>query len=443
MKQRINYSVLFFSICITIVVRAQDKPLAFPGAEGFGKYTTGGRGGKVYIVTNTNDHGSGSLREAIDKKGPRIIVFAVSGTIALESSIAINEGDITIAGQSAPGDGICIRNYPVSIQADNVIIRYMRFRLGDEMKQEADALNGARGKSNIIIDHCSISWATDECASFYRNRNFTMQWCIISESLNHSVHQKGDHGYGGIWGGMKATFHHNLMASHISHLPRFSGSSTTPNPPDKLVDFRNNVIYNWKGNSTYGGEKGRYNVVANYYKPGPATSNKKNWFIDPTAPYGQFYIAGNYLAGSAVTSADNWQGSGIKTIAPDSLKATNAFAVESIREQSAEDAFKSVLAQAGASHKRDAVDVRIVQEVQNGSSHQGKEKDGIIDSQRDVGGWPALRTATPLQDGDADGIPDSWEAKNGLDKSNAQDGTGYTIHKLYTNVEIYLNSLVE
>src|SRR6478609_3988505 len=333
-------TIIFVSLLgCAVAQQSLDKRIAFPGADGFGKFATGGRGGKTYIVSNLNDAGPGSLREAIQKKEPRTIVFSVSGNIELKSTLNINNGDITIAGQSAPGDGICIRNYQVNISANNVIVRFLRFRLGDTAKQEADAFGGTKGSENIIIDHCSMSWSTDECASFYRNKNFTLQWCMITESLNQSVHLKGEHGYGGIWGGEGASFHHNLFAHHVSRLPRFSGSSTTPNSLNELVDFRNNVIYNWRSNNTYGGEKGRYNVVNNFYKPGPATRSKKPWMVNRRSPLGKFFISGNYIAGNEAASKDNWTGGGIKVASPDSARAPQAFPFEFIREESAEQSF--------------------------------------------------------------------------------------------------------
>jgi rhamnogalacturonyl hydrolase YesR len=417
-----------------------QKQIAFPEAEGFGKYATGGRGGKVVLVTNLNDSGPGSLRKAIQQKTPRIIVFAVAGTIALESPLNINYGDITIAGQSSPGDGICIRNYPLIIKADNVIIRFLRFRLGDERGQQDDAITANRGNSNIIIDHCSMSWATDECASFYYNRNFTLQWSMITESLNNSVHEKGEHGYGGIWGGVNASFHHNLIANHNSRLPRFSGSSTTRNSSDELVDFRNNVVYNWMQNNTYGGERGRYNFVANYYKPGPATKDsRKNQLLDPSSPYGKFYVIDNVLEGS--TRVNNNNREGVRTDFPDSVFVNNPFSIEDIADESAKDAYVRVLRMAGASLRRDAVDRRIANEVEQGISLSGKEKNGIIDSQKDVGGWPELKGDVVPVDSDQDGMPDAWEEKNRLNPRDPADAIMQSLSRGFDNLEVYLNTL--
>ncbi len=440
----------------------QETAIAFPGAEGYGKITTGGRGGKVIKVTNLNDAGAGSLRAAIETSGKRIVVFEVSGNIVLQSRLRITNGDITIAGQTAPGDGICIQNYELNVSADNVIIRYMRFRMGDLSKNEQDALWG-RYAQNIIIDHCSMSWSIDECSSFYANKNFTMQWCVLSESLNKSFHEKDDHGYGAIWGGSAATFHHNLLAHHNSRNPRFDGghrpgTGSSPFGIDK-VDYRNNVLYNWRGNSAYGGENGEYNIVNNYYKPGPATPTNRNKRIMQVSKvdaasivtyspgYGTFYIAGNYVHNNSAVTTNNWAGgvdydAGITQVMAQKI---TAFTNEAITNHTAEQAYDAVLLYGGASYKRDAVDTRIMNEVKNGTATYNGSKTGykgIIDSQTDVGGWPVLQSFTPLKDTDGDGMPDDWEIANKLDPNKA-NANGRELSTGYDNIEVYINSLVK
>lgn len=430
--------------------------IAFPGAEGFGRYTTGGRGGRVIYVTNLNDSGAGSFRAAVTASGPRIVLFKVSGIIELNSRINIKNGDLTIAGQSAPGDGIAVKNYTVYVGADNVIIRFLRFRMGDEKMTEDDAIWGRRQK-NIILDHCSMSWSTDEASSFYDNSNFTMQWCILSESLRVSVHGKGTHGYMGIWGGQKASFHHNLLAHHDSRNPRFCGSRYTGRADLEHIDFRNNVIYNWGGNSGYAGEGGSYNMVNNYYKPGPASKNTSRIF-QPSADdgknsqaagvWGKFYVAGNYMDKSPLVTNDNWHG-----IYPNpssknkaELRSNIEFNKGQITTHSPENAFDAVLAYAGASYFRDVVDERVTGEALNGTfTYTGSNgsENGLIDSQTDVGGWPVYNSLTAPVDTDGDGIPDEWELKYGLDPNDSSDGSAYTLNSMFTNVEVYLNDLVD
>ncbi|WP_223154564.1 pectinesterase family protein [Aestuariibaculum sediminum] len=424
-------------LCTTLLSHAQK--LAFPSAEGFGRYASGGRGGIVYTVTNLNDEGEGSLRKGITKHGARIIVFAVSGTIELKSNIDVNNPNLTILGQTAPGDGITIKGYPFTIKADNVILRYLRFRMGDLHKVEGDAL-GCRGSNNVIIDHCSISWATDENASFYNNSNFTLQYCIISEALNNSVHHKGAHGYGGIWGGVNVSFHHNLIASNNSRNPRFSGSSTTENSKNEFVDFRNNVIYNWGSNSIYGGEKGTYNMVNNYFKSGPATKQSiKNRILEPYKPYGTFYIDGNYVEGFETISSNNWDGGVQCDNLQETKRDSEVHISNNISTQSPTDAYEKVLKEAGASLSRDAVDTRIVQNTLMGLTNY---KNGIIDSQNDVGGWPALKSTTPKTDTDKDGMPDDWEKEHKLNP-NLNDSNHFSLDKNFTNIEVYANTLAQ
>ena len=395
------------SLCLSLSIQAQTP--AFPGAEGYARYTTtGGRGGAVYHVTSLADTKEpGTLRHAIGKTGPRTIVFDVSGTIELNEPLSINKGDITIAGQTAPGDGICLKNHSLAIKADNVIIRFIRCRLGDQEKDENDALWG-RNHKNIIIDHCSMSWSTDECSSFYNNENFTLQWCILSESLRTSIHAKGNHGYGAIWGGQKASFHHNLLACHDSRNPRFCGSRYTNRPDLELVDLRNNVIYNWCGNSCYGGEAMHVNIVNNFYKPGPATptgtskrgriiaidkkvsdSDKKSYpAIFDT--WGDFFIQGNVVDDGQINGAadydrcmkatkDNWEygvynqfdkkygtlDEGTKK----ALKRTTPVETGTVTTHDARTAFERVMDYAGCSLHRDRVDERIVQETRTGTAN--------------------------------------------------------------------------
>ncbi|WP_310687458.1 hypothetical protein [Aliifodinibius sp. S!AR15-10] len=439
----------------------EEEAKAFPGAEGFGSETTGGRGGKVIYVTNLNDSGPGSLREAVDTPGARYILFKTSGTIALESDLNINYGDLTIAGQTAPGDGIAVRNYPVAVNANNVIIRYMRFRMGDVAEQQDDGLKG-RDQKDIIIDHCSISWGTDETASFYDNENFTMQWCIISESLRNSIHEKGSHGYGGIWGGQKASFHHNLLAHHDSRNPRFCGSRYTNQPGLELIDFRNNVIYNWGGNSSYGAEGGSYNMVNNYFKAGPATSSHKSRIEQPypdnggneqpAGTYGKFYVDGNYVAGSAIVTNDNWQGVHPHSsfsdygVSKEDLKSGTAFDVADVTMQSAEEAYEKVLDFAGASLVRDTVDARIVYDTRTGTATftdgGNGSTNGLIDTQSAVGGWPELESDPAPEDSDSDGMPDEWEKEVNLDPE-VKETNGHDLSTGYENIEVYINSLVE
>ncbi|MDW7691901.1 pectate lyase [Flammeovirgaceae bacterium SG7u.111] len=453
---------LIIILSFMLSMNSYAQQLAFPTAEGYGKFSKGGRGGAVYEVTNLNDSGKGSLREACEAEGARTVVFRVSGTIILDSPLSIKHPYITIAGQTAPGDGICIRKYPLTIGADHVIIRYLRVRFGDESGTDSDAIS-SRYTKHIILDHVSASWSVDECLSIYHCDSITVQWCIISESMSQSNHVKGSHGFGGIWGSNNGTYHHNLLAHHSSRNPRMaSGSGNT--------DYRNNVIYNWGYQSLYGGEKQQkgndkfnfstFNIVANYYKPGPATMPGEIMYriANPSfrndEDYGKWFIAENIIEGNEEVSADNWNG-GVQTKIPfGKIKLEKPWASMAINQHTADVAYKNVLENAGALlPKRDAVDARILKEVKGGfATYEGKSYKtshevadttlicGIIDTQNDAGGWPELKSKPAPKDTDHDGMPDKWEDKNQLDKANPDDRNKMTPDG-YTLLEKYLNSI--
>ena len=450
-------------------------PLAFPGAEGGGMYTTGGREGKVIHVTTLADSGSGSLRAALSESGPRTIVFDVAGVIELKSTLNIKNGDVTIAGQTAPGDGICLKNYSTVINADNVVIRFVRFRMGDEAKQENDAIWG-RYHRNIILDHCSMSWSTDECSSFYANEFFTMQWCILTESLRNSVHGKGKHGYGGIWGGKNASFHHNLLSCHDSRNPRIDhpqiyGDYVTTHRGN--VDYRCNTVYNWGSNHTYGGEDGWFNIVNNYYKPGPASSDRK-YFVDAYGSYvkdgvtyadsyAEMYLSGNvhekYPELGAANDASTVYWHNGSSYGNYNMTLSSPLALEGpaggdvyTTTHSAEDAFARISEFGGASLSRDSVDDRACTDAKNGTATVtdggNGSKNGIIDTQTAAGGWPSYEASadelSKVKDTDGDGMPDWFEDKYSLDASKADDGNKKNLDSYgrYTNLEMYLHYLV-
>lgn len=482
---------MLFMCCSLSAVADEARQIAFPGAEGFGRYATGGRGGTVYHVTTLEDNNEvGSLRYAVNQKGKRIIVFDVAGTITLKSTLGLKNGDITIAGQTAPGGGICVTGYPFQISANNVIIRYMRFRVGNEnvTANGADGWDGlgSLDQKNIIVDHCSVSWSIDECCSFSGCSNITLQWSLVSQSLVNAGHGKGAHGYGGNWGGSGASYHHNLLAHHGSRTPRLGPRPTTQK--DERMDMRNNVIYNFGGNGCYGGEGMNVNIVNNYYKPGPGSpTNYKGKRIagigvrtreychdengNPNAYYpmmhvwGKYYVDGNVNSAHSDVTSDNWtygiynqisSGDNDNTFTSatkDSIKLDSPIAYEAVTTHDAKNAYNMVLAFAGASIRRDALDLIMVSDTRNGTASftgSGNGK-GFINTQNDIKysdgtvGLPTLAAGTAETDTDGDGMPDSWETANGLNPSDKADGSTYSLDKFgyYTNVEIYINSIVE
>jgi pectate lyase len=471
-----------FSIPALAATAPPPQP-AFPGAEGFGRYAQGGRGGDVYYVVNLNDSGPGSLREGLrSATGPRTIVFGVSGTIALKSRLAIDKPYITIAGQTAPGDGITLRDAALGISADHTVVRYIRSRLGDKGIYKGDAVSVSRG-SNVIIDHCSASWSIDEVLSMTSGADLvTLQWSIVSEALFSSIHPKlvrraqesgaspnseesGGHSMGGILGAKRQTLHHNLYAHNNSRNPKISGKPRLV----AQVDFRNNVIYNWGAQSCYDGSFAHVNWANNYYRPGPGTTSRvthrifriDNWeskreksMVGDT--HALFFIDGNYVVGFPEVSANNWAGGvdfgGEGGLSEANTRAKTPFDYPRIAcETDAQQAYDAVLASAGASLARDSIDKRIVQEARSGTVSagylpgvlQGKGPHGIIRSQKEVGGWPVLRSAAAPVDSDRDGMPDWWEIAHKLNPNDAADRNLDRDADGYTNLEEYLNWLAE
>lgn len=497
---------------------AQNDAPAFPGAEGHGRYVTGGRGGEIRHVTNLNDSGAGSLRSAVSGSAKKIVVFDVSGVIALKSDLKIG-ANTTIAGQTAPYPGITLRYRTVRPDADNVIVRFIRVRRGQEkdVNDGADAI-WTRENNGMIFDHCSFSWSIDEVASFYDNNNFTMQWCTVAESLNNAGHDKGAHGYGGIWGGKLASFHHNMIAHVTNRVPRFNGARYEwtgyknnalydeyqwANPVQaENVDFRNCLMYNWgNSNGCYGGPGGgQINIVNNYYKGGPATPDSKAQRVTEISvasesnseghpnTYGmtsRYYINGNTTEthSGKVTENRDWAGvtydSGIFTIDGErwSLDKNNMYgdAVEhkansngdmcvrikldeptlqgEVTTHSASTAFEKIMEYCGASLNRDDVDARYMEEARTGTAtYKGSvtNEEGLIDIVADVNGYTEEKFPSEKRpdgfDTDKDGMPDEWETANGLNPNDPNDANLYTLDTekgWYTNVEVYINSLVE
>jgi len=485
-------SILFFLFGLLLFVNAQQ--IAFPGAEGAGRFASGGRGTatsptKVFEVTNLSDANTvGSFRyacsQSVSKFPYRTIVFCVSGTIHLNSKLAI-PANTTVAGQTSPGDGICLADYPVTLNGNNIIVRYMRFRMGDKNQLKTnipgcgvpvapftdttclplktsggdDALGGFYNH-NVIIDHCTVGWGGDESLTIYRGDSLTLQWNFITEGLNYSYHfETGDkdfehHGYGGIWGALHGTFHHNLFAHFKSRNPRFAGNTDYPVGSIERVDFRNNVIYDWELFTAYGGEGGQYNIVNNYYKSGPSTSSSTKFRVvnvDSSVAdgYAHYYLDGNYMYGSAAITKNNWSGAYMMSgKAADTVisKVTTTFIPEYLPSftNTAQETYDTVLKYAGVTiPNRDTLDQRIVNDVENRIGRLIDVQGGFPHAtpySMTVNAWPALNSSPAPLDSDHDGMPDSWENANKLNPNDASDRTLIAPNG-YTNLENYLNGI--
>ena len=424
------------SATLTIYAPGTQPVKAFPGAEGSGELARGGRGGDVYHVTNLNDSGPGSLREGIrSATGPRTIVFDVSGTIYLNSRLVINKAFLTLAGQTAPGDGITVAGWHTVISnTNNVIVRYMRFRVGDVNcpNYQDDALTVDKS-TDVIIDHVSASWSVDETLSVTESNRVTVQWSFITESMKNSCHEKGSHGYGSLirYGNGVVTFHHNLYAHHNSRNPRVGDNIG--------LDFVNNVVYDWGGEAGYSGEASegttRLNYVGNYFVAGPSTpASRRARAFSGGSTNTQIYQSNNLIDGNVNGVRDSVDTDWAMFTGAYTRQQPARFDFSQVQTDEARMAYERVLNFAGHSLVRDAVDARITSEVRNeGGSH--------IDSQNQVGGWPNLQTLPPPPDSDQDGMPDAWEMTHGLNPADPADGAVLNPSG-YSNLEVYLNSLV-
>lgn len=432
--------------------QSSSRQLAFPGAEGYGRFAQGGRGGDIYIVTNLEDGGKGSFRNGIEtQKGPRTIVFAVSGTIELEAPLEVNRSYLTIAGQTAPGDGICLKHHGFKFsEVNDIIMRYIRIRMGDQNKGDssgADCITSSE-ISDVIFDHISVGWGIDAIHDNRGGGHFTLQWSIYGETLHDTIHYEGKpHSK---LGSMRETtksisIHHNLVHSTFDRHMSLGGGIDAP--PEVVIDFRNNLIYNSAGQTNMG--SGRRNAINNYYKDGPDA----DWDELPMRvkyKKGKGPLPTGFVAGNVFTRRQDWTDDNFSAVqyiqdgdtymsttrAEWELPGELVFGDNKPNTQSAEDAKDLVLAHAGASKSRDACDDRIVNEVLTSSGR-------IPDSQDEVGGWPVLKSTLAPVDRDKDGMSDAWERANGLNPANARDRNGDLGSDGYTNLEEYINSLVE
>lgn len=450
-----KFALVFALASYLITFDAFAATPAFPGAEGFGARASGGRGKGVYIVKTLDDDGPGSLRDAL-REGDRTVTFAVSGTIFLKSRLDLAKPNITVAGQSAPGDGICLAGHELFIaNTENVIVRYLRLRPGDIEKKEMDALT-IWNSQNVIIDHCSLSWSTDSLNDVVKGSgDVTVQWCLLAEPLNQSVHSKGKHGYATGWDGRiikkpdgttvggGGSYHHNLIAHAGSRAPRIGYFKEGRG----LIDCRNNVIYN--SGASYGGETDDFNYVNNYYRPGPESkaARAEGELFSVWSDDSRMYQSGNVYEGYtpegttatgfiAFKQGINSNGQAKAMPTAEVCLVTEPFSVPEITTHSAEQAYPLVVESVGAIlPKRDAVDARIIADVKN---RTGK----FINSQAEVGGWPELRTSPAPADTDADGMPDDWEKAHQLNPNDPKDGPAIGTDG-YSNLEHYINSLVK